>query len=251
MNIVDYIIIAILILCAIIGCYKGFIKSFLSVFSGFINVLLCIIATKPLAGFLNSTFGLENALSSSINTSLVNGCADFGTNMVGLTTQADINAHITNALNNGSKSGIVRSFLEGILKVTPENLANRTSLSISDILSRSLGTFLTLVISFILVFIVIMTVKVLLSALCKKVQKSSLSVFDRILGFVFGIVRGGAFVVIVLGILSFFTEVSFLSVVFKTIDTSMIGGWASGYVFEFMHKYINVKTILQAIVNQI
>ena len=251
MNVVDIVIIVIVLIAVIVGCFQGFIKSFSSLFSGFINIVLCIVATKPLSTLLNRWFGLQSAISSSIETSLVNGCADWGTNMVGLATQEEINTHIQTTLQNGTKSECIRKYLTGLFQITPENLANKETFTLGGLLGQSLGTFISLVISFILVGIVILIVKTLLNKLCKKVQASSLNWVDRTFGGIFGLVRGFTYVVIIFAILSYFTEISFLQGFFVYIDNSYIGGYISQHVFGFMHQYLSIKNILYFIADQL
>lgn len=70
MNILDILVVAIMLICIIIGASRGFIKTIL----GFANFILAIILTNMLyphmGRFLRSINGLYNALSTSISQSL-------------------------------------------------------------------------------------------------------------------------------------------------------------------------------------
>ena len=51
---IDIVIIAIVVISAIIGLYKGLFESILSIFGTLLSLFIAIWASKPVAGFLNS-----------------------------------------------------------------------------------------------------------------------------------------------------------------------------------------------------
>jgi len=249
MNWVDILIIAIILIFIIIGCVKGFVFSILSIFGGTVNFIISLFLCKPMANFLNSSFNLESALVSNFTEKLSNISADFNTSLSTFKTQAELNSHINNTINNSSLGGFTKKILSNTINVTPENVA-KSNLTLNNIISNSFSTFISIIISFIIVFILIYLILWLISFLSKKAnQISDIKFTDRILGVIFGFFKGLLLVLFIFAILSLFNQDGLLSGLFNEINNSTIGGWIYNNVCEFMHKYINLKDIAKDIID--
>ena len=204
MNWIDGLIIVILLIFIAIGFWKGFIFSILSLFSAFINFTIALFLTRPVTNLFNSWFGLEGALTKGFESKLTSMNAGFNTNLVGM-TDSEITNHISTTLKESNFP--FENMFKRLLSVNSEKIADKTSISLNDILSKSLGSFFSLIICFVIIFLLIYLILFLVSRLSKKAKEiESIRITDRILGVVFGIIKGALVVVGLFAILSFFKE---------------------------------------------
>ena len=243
MNWIDIILLIILVIFVAIGFWKGFVFSVLSLFSVSINFILGIFLTKPINIVLNKVFSLEGALTNAFSNKISGMHEGFSTNLVGL-NQKDLNTHIANTLKDGDFP--FEGLFKRMLSMKPETIQHKESLTLNEILSKSLGTFFSLVISFAIAFLLIYLVLWLIGFLTKKAkQVEGIRVIDRILGVLFGLVRGAIVIATIFAVLSFFNEEGVLHDVFNYIDQSSIGSWIYQNMNTLVDKYLNFKTIVK------
>lgn len=245
MNWIDIIIIAIMLVFIAIGFWKGFIFSILSIFSAFINFVISILLTRPVTNLFNSWFGLEGALTKGFEGKLTSMHDGFNLNMVGM-TDSQISTHISTTLEESNFP--LKNMFEKLLTVNSEKIADQTSITLNDILSNSLGSFFSLIISFVIIFIIIYLILFLISKISKKAKEiDGIRITDRILGVVFGIVKGALVVIGLFAILSFFKEDGALEPVFKYISNSEMSSWIYSNINTLVDKYITLDNITSII----
>lgn len=244
MNWIDFAIIAILLIFVIIGVWKGFAFSILSMFSGTVNFIISIFLVRPTTNLLNSWFGFENALTNGFTSKLSSMSTSFDVNMVGM-SKDEISTHISNTLDT---SGFpLKNLFKSMLKITPEKIEGKTSCTLNEIISKSLGSFFSLVITFIVIFVLLYVVLFLIGKIAKKSQEvSGIRTIDRILGFFFGLIRGAIFISLIFAVLSLFNENGALSGLFDYIHASKMGNWAYSNINYIIDKYVNFKAIADA-----
>ena len=129
--------------------------------------------------------------------------------------------------------------------------SSNETVSLADIMSKSLAQFITVVTAFMICFLLIYVLLLVLKLITKKLQKSKfVNTFDRIFGACFGAVKGFLFFVALFVVLSFFSDNGILSSVIGYINESAIGGWLRQNVNVFMNEYINIKQFVIEIVNK-
>ncbi|MBQ8762420.1 MAG: CvpA family protein [Clostridia bacterium] len=173
---VDIIFFALLVIFAIVGCVKGFLKSLLGLFSTFITLLLAIWLAKPVSGLVDSLFGLSATFGSLMQGSIHDAFAG-GIPVVfqGLVT-----------ILMGSE------YMEG---------ADTTSLEFAADFSFKLGEIITVVICVIILYFIIRFVLYLLGRLFDVITKSrAISGLDRVLGFVLGAAKGVLCLFVIFGV---------------------------------------------------
>ena len=248
MNWIDIIIIVLLIVFVAIGFWKGFIFSVLSLFSVFINFILSLFLTKPFSTLFNK-WGLESKLVSAFTTKISGMHSGFDTNMIGM-SQEQINNHISITLSESNFP--FKSMFERMIKFSPEAVSHKANLTLTEILSKSLGNFFSLVISFAIAFILIYIILWLIGFISKKAkQVEGLRVIDRLLGVVFGLVRGAIAVSTIFTVLSFFNEEGVLQTVFEYIDSSAIGSWVYENMNILVDKYLNFGDITKVAIDSV
>ena len=251
MNWIDIIIIAILLIFIIIGSVKGFAFSILSLFGITVNFFISLFLTKPMSSLLNSLFNIELNLANTFSSNLTNLSSDFDIALSSFSSQAELSSHVNNTINNSSLGGFAKKILNSTVHITTENVQG-SSVTLNDIISKSFATFLTLIISFIIVFILIYIILWILSTISKKAnQINDVKITDRILGVVFGFIKGAFVIIFIFAILSLFNENGILSDIFIYIKESTIGNWVYTNVDTFIHKYIDFKEIAKEIIDKI
>ncbi len=245
MNFVDIIILLILIVFVAIGFYKGFVFSILSLFSGFLNFVLAILLTKPVNNVMNSIFKLEGSLTTAFANKFTSLSSGFNTNLVGMTDEA-IKSHVSSTLSDANFP--MQKLFNRLLNIKSEIIADKTSLSLNDILSKSFGSFFSLIISFVVIFILIYIVLLIISAITKKARKiDGIRVADRIFGVLFGVVKAALVICFIFSILSFFNENGMLKPVFEYINASPLGKLFYGPINDLVDKYLNFNTLKNAL----
>ena len=241
MNWIDIAIIIIMVV--FVGTWKGFVFSVLSIFSSTINFFISLLLTRPTTNLLNRWFGFEGSLTNGLSSKLTSMSAKFDVNMVGM-SKDEISSHISTTLSESKFP--LKGLFGNMLKVTPEKIEGKTSCTLNDILSRSLGSFFSLIITFVVLFILIYIILFIIGKISKKAQEvNGIRAVDRTLGFIFGFVKGALIICFVFAILSFFSEDGFLSGLFEYIHASKIGDWVYTTVNNIIDKYVNFKTIAE------
>lgn len=251
MNWIDIIVIIILLISIILGCFKGFTSSFISLFGTSVNFTISMFLCKPISNLINKLFNLESMLSSKFSSSLTNMSENFNTPLSTFNNQTELTNHINETINNSSISGFGKKILTSTINITPDNVLN-SDITLNQIISNSFATFLTIIISFIITFILLYILLWIISLISKKAnQISDIRLTDRILGAVFGLLKGSFIIIFVCILLSLFNENGLLSNLFNAINNSTIGNWYYNTVNTFITKYINIKEITKHIIDKL
>lgn len=250
MSWVDIVILAIVLIFIIIGCVKGFVFSILSIFSSTVNLFIALFLTTPVSRLLNSIFNLETSLSNHFANNL-SSMKGFDIELSSFGSQAELSSHVSETINNSSLSGFIKGLLNNTVHITTDNVQG-TNVTLNNIISSSFATFLTLVISFVIIFALIYLILWIVSKISKKAhQIADIKLTDRILGIVFGFIKGFIVVVFIFAVLSLFNENGVLIDLFTEIKKSTIGGWLYEQVSTFMHKYVDFREIAKNIIDKI
>lgn len=236
MNYIDIIIIAILLIFIIVGVCRGFIFSLLSVFGGIINIYLATLLTKPMTS-LTSTIGLNSAITNAYAQKM-QAFSGFNENLVGKTAE-QLQAHIKSSIDGSSLSGITKTLTNWFLKISPENLQGKTSVTLTDILSKAFASFWCVLIAFIVSLVIVYLVLWVITLIANKLKQiKPINATDKILGVLFGAVKGSLIVCLIFAVLSLFNQTGIMGDVVSAIQSSKIGGWSYHYVYDFVHNYL-------------
>lgn len=149
----DIVLLVLIVICALIGLFKGFFESLLSLFGNLVSVVIAYFLAKYVASFLNSTFKVSDYIVKLL-----------------------------------AKWGVSEGGIIGFSRV---KLANT----------------ITFVLSILVIWLLLRLAIKLLSKLFSSVTSNSkaISGLNRLFGFVFGAVKGLAFVVIGFGLCAIIT----------------------------------------------
>lgn len=178
--ITDLAIIVLLFVFAVIGCHKGFVKSFISTFGSFLSIIIAVLLCSTVATFLESKFSLITTISDSVFGLL---SKIFGEEVMQLTlNQAD---NVTLGETNLT-AWIIKIIID--LKGTGELPLD---IPLGQIISPIFGYYITCVISVLGLFILLKIVFFIIGEIVKKLHKIKLiGAVDKLLGLVFGFFKG-------------------------------------------------------------
>lgn len=254
MNWIDAIIIVIVLVFMIFGIKKGFMFSVIDIFSITVNFVISLFFTKYMRGFLN-LFKMESAITNKLYVKYAGLGEGFTTDLIEYSKNGNVTDFVNDAFNSSSLGKFSTKLFNGTInnKLSDKLLASQNqTVSLADIMSRSVAQFITVVVSFAVCFALIYLLLLLLKKLSARLQKSSfVNTFDKIFGAGFGIIKGFLFIVSLFVVLSFFSDNGILSSVISYINESALGSWLRSSVNTFMIEYIDIKQFILDIINKV
>lgn len=245
MNWIDVAIIVILLIFIGVGFWKGFIFSILSMFGTFINFVISIILTKPTSLLLNNWFHLETAIENKLTKSIAGMNEGFNTNLIGM-SKSEISKHVSTTLENSDFP--LNNLFDKLININPDKVSHKSELTLNHILSDSLSKFFTLIISFAIIFALIYLILFIITIVTKKIKEiESIRITDRILGVLFGAIKGAITIIFIIGFIALFKEDGIFDSVVLYIKDSTIGGFAYSHINTFVDKYITLENVVKTI----
>lgn len=224
--IVDVVIVAFLIIATVIGVYKGAIKGFLGLAFLVANIVLSIWLSKYLASYLMGTsFG--DTLQIWVNTWFT-GSNEALFNSVLTKTDSElfilyegVQVPFATALEYAK----IPSFLAPTITSAVFAVAE-SGYTLAQVLVPSISSFIMIILSCVILLIFFAIVFGIIKAFLRKllVNKAARGI-DRVLGAVFGLLKGVLLVLIVFLALNMFSNIPALESTFAAINSSFIGGF--------------------------
>lgn len=214
----DIAIIALVVIMALVGMGRGFLKSLLQLFGTLVTLALSIWLAKPFNGLLQNWFGLNSALAGALNDPIAGVCA------------AGDGGSIPNFfLNKFAEilmgSGYWQGYAEGSLD--PAFIAD---------FAGKIGDILGVVISVVILYILFRIAVAILGKIFDAISKNrAVSGLDRLLGLVLGFLKGCLVVSIVFVASYLLTPVipSFGDFVNNLLAENSISNTIFGWLAEF------------------
>lgn len=181
-SIVDIVFVALVVLLAVIGLYKGFLKSAISVIGTAASALFAFLLAEPFGKLLEMIFKLTTVLKGKVAEWLYS-LSEFFTIARAGESFSDISAE----MGSSGISKIVQKLTNLLLKGIniPEGE------SVGSIMGGKIAAILTTVIAFAVGFILIRIILKILEKLSDKITEVKIfGAIDKILGFVFGLAKG-------------------------------------------------------------
>ena len=224
--IIDLVVILIIALFALIGRWKGFFKSFLSMFGFFGSLIVAILFRHQFASILNSLFGLQGKLESLISTKVLESSPS-------LLQEVATNAEMIEIINGSNLSGILKSIFGGLAKTATIEVP----MSVADLVISPVASLCLNVIAVIVLFIVIRIAVIVLNLTLGKIIKKLKLVggINKLLGLLLGFVKGIAFVFFGMAIVNVFSLIPAVdNFVTTNIQSSLITKWGYNMVGGFI-----------------
>ena len=222
LNIVDYVILAILGLSLVAGMYRGFLASGLTT-AGFVAAFFGAQALYPqLSTAIQSNQGLMDTLTYYLDASSMFTTANLAERSVVGATQNGVLAQAVADLKN-LPDAILTAFQSNVDKQVFSSLGFDT---LADYLNQTMLSAVINVVSFLLLFVVAYVLVLLIVGLINNVfHFPLLKHFDWLLGGAFGLVRGVVIVCLLLALVPLVTSVVDVAVIDQTIQSSALMGY--------------------------
>lgn len=242
---IDIIIIVIVALSIIIGIFSGFIRSLTRFCGFFVKLAISFFLSKPVANFL--------ANKTKLGTSVFEKCSDWAVGLgenfsVNLKTipSENLNEFVKTALGDANIPKIFRGLISGLLNITPDSLANTESITLAEIVGKSLSTLILIVCTFIAIFIILSIIIWILNRLERKILKSTkiLSKIDRTLGGLVGLLLAVELLFTICLVLSIFRGVSMFDGFFNRLNESFLGKPISEFAFKLIDKNYDISATI-------
>lgn len=226
-SIVDIVFVALLILLAVVGLYKGFLKSALSMVGSIASFLISYVLAKPFAGLLDSMFKITSKIGPKV-TEWLNSLGEFFSTV----RSGEEFAEISGEMASGGISGVVQKLSNLLLK----GMNIPAGESVGSVLGTKIASVITVVIAGVVAFILIRIILKVLEKLSDKITEVKIfGAIDKILGFIFGLAKGllySAAVVVVATIIGYFVP---------AVDTKIDGIVSETKAFQKYYDYINYE----------
>lgn len=240
MAIVDIIIIAIVLIAAIIGTCKGFVKSLLGFFGWIIAIVLAVTLSAPTDALLTDKTPLDDKIQTSLE-STVTGWSDY---MSVELTEENYSEVINSALSETKLPEFVKTpiagAIDGLVESNRDTVIGNTA---AGIISSTLANLAVTIIAFLIIFIIAMIIiAVIKHLLCKAIEKISvIKKIDKALGFVFGAIEGAVIVCLLLGVVSFTNSMGLLPQAGEFVNNGSIAPKIYEFVEKIMEQYVHIN----------
>lgn len=201
-DIIDLIVIGVILLIGIIGTIRGFFKSFLSLFGFLGAIIVSIIFREQIAELLESVLGLESMIEEFV----IKKTGEINAELINYKT-ADSSSLIT--MVNGLELNVI---LKGIFIKIISGATILEPVSAAEIIASPIAHYITIAVGVVIATVLIRVLVLILNATLGKLAKGKVfGRFNRLLGFIFGSLKGVLLVAVIMGlttVLSLFPSVN-------------------------------------------
>lgn len=175
-------VVALVIICAfiIIGACKGFVKTFFTVFGGFLSLLFAVLLCTSVARTLENHFGLITNVAKSLSGWLT---GIFGDTLMNTPLSEATNGGLT---EEGVAGWIIKlvSKMQDITELPPET-------TLSDVVCPIFAYYAVSIIGAVVLYILFRLIFFMIGEIVRKLHTfTAIRVTDNVLGSVLGVVRG-------------------------------------------------------------
>lgn len=211
--IVDVVALAFIVVYALWGCLRGFVKTFFSAFGTIISFILAILLASAVTTFLQNKFSAVTAMSNSISGLLSNMFGDV------------MNATIEQATHENLAQAGLAGFIIDVILTVKAGGTMPTDTTLNNIICPTIAYYIVLLISAIALFAIFKIIFKLVSSYAKKMHKNkTFARVDAILGLVLGLLHG----IIVLELIILGVKVipiGFLQSIYLGVQNSVFAGF--------------------------
>lgn len=199
--VLDVAVIGLLVIFGFIGFKKGFFKSIISMLSTIVVIIISIFCASPLARLLNKFYDFTGLIAKN----LCNGIASMGAFYSQPIPEGVSGADLVNSIP-ASTNGFLKKLMSYALN--PLSAADVQGATVADIVSGAFASVIMLIISGILLFILIKIILAIATRVFENITRNRVfGATNKILGLVFGAVKGFIIVFIFSVVLTFLTVI--------------------------------------------
>lgn len=236
MNWIDYAVIAMIAIFAIVGLKKGFVMSVFKVSSFFISIYVSMKLYPLLAGILEKTpiyAGIKDAIIKNL---LLRGQEASTSSTVPVSGTAGIKSIM-------GPLPLPDFFVKIIAGKIPASSELFNINGVVNAIGDELTKMIIAVISLIVLFIVLKIILSLVSVILKGISRLPLfRQIDKLGGFVLGSIQGFLAIYIVCAVLVLFNANPQFETIFKNLDSSLFANWfyENNFILKWMFPSVNL-----------
>ena len=200
----DLIIIGIILLSTFLGYKKGLIGVAFKIASFIIAVIITLILYKPVSNIIIEKTTWDDNIQTTIYNSIAGTNIEEGEKIK--TEETNLPNVVVNYINDG---------IEETIKETKENVAQ----VVSQNLTKTIIQVITMLAIFIIARIALIFAKVILNAIA---ELPLIKQFNEVGGILYGILRGGIIIFVLLGVASFVLPMINQTAILAAIDHTFI-----------------------------
>ena len=242
---IDIAILAIVALCVVFGYFRGFVGSIVKLFSGTVKFVISYFLCKPFATLVANITKIDDRLFSKFYDWSTGLSTKFTTNLVGM-SEEQIDLQVSNALSDTKFPRFLRGVFQNVFDITPETINSYETITISDLMAKTLSMFALIAGSFVFLYILITVALILIKHFNKRRLEGQTILIrrDRRWGAVVGLVKSFVVIAIIFVVLSIFKNSELFAGFYTTINKSFLGGPLSRWIFGAVEKYFDFNKML-------
>lgn len=180
---IDVTVVAVIVIFALIGLFKGFFKSIMSMISTFVVLIASVFLASPFAKLMNKIYDFTGWIAGKLCKSIAGMGAFYSQPIHGM-SGSEVASNIPSSTN-----GFLKKLMTNVLK--PLSASDIEGATVADIVSGSFASIIMLVISAIVVFILIKIVVAIATRLFENITRNRVFGFaNKLFGGVFGACKG-------------------------------------------------------------
>lgn len=238
---IDVTIIALVVLFALIGLHKGFFKSVISMISTLVVIVISFFLAGPFARLINKLYDFTGLIAEKLCSAIASMGAFYSKPIPEGVSGAEIVESIP-----ASTNGFLKKLMSYVLK--PLSANDIQGETVANIVSGAFASIIMTIIAGIILFIAIKIIISLASRLFDNITRNKVfGSVNKILGLVFGAIKGFLIVVVFSVVLTLLTVVPLVNRKLSPIiqDHTKIARPIYNYTDEFMEKRIVDGKIVQ------
>lgn len=243
MGILDFILIGIVVLIAIIGIFRGFIRALVDFLSGFTGLIISILLIKP------ATMILHNLGLTTVCGKIFSGMSTKIITEEAFQTLAASGNPVTGATidNAVEMSGIGSQVLKALFgNIFSEASVYATYNDFATVIQEAFGLMLVAVIAFIIILILIrIIIAILLKLFTNKSGEVTHTALDRFLGMLFGIAKSTIWIFLTLALINISANLPSITEPINNLLTncSSVSQEINAFVTDIMSKVFEMLNI--------
>jgi len=203
----DIVVVIFLLTFACIGYHHGLLKSVLALFSTFVVFIIAVYFANDFAGLINKIYDFTSLIAKSLSPSIEKIAPVY---TMAFPTGMSGSQFYTNYIETSSTNSVMKQFFKYALK--GQSAESIEGLKVCEVLAGSIASIIMTVVAGILLFILIKIALSLLSRFFENISRTKvLGGLNKILGFVFGTLKGTAlilFFILIAIVLSFVPKIN-------------------------------------------
>lgn len=237
---IDVTVVAVIVIFALIGLSKGFLKSILSMISTLVVIIASIFLASPCARLLNKIYNFTGWIAGKLCKS-ISSMGSFYSDPIHNMSGSEVASNIPSGTN-----GFLKKLMSNVLK--PLSANEIEGCTVADIVSGSFASIIMLVACAILMFILIKIVIVFATKLFDNITQNRVFGFtNKLFGGVFGACKGLLVVLIFSFTLTILTVIPKVNNVVSPViqDNTKITRKIYNFSDEIVGKYVIDGKIIQ------